>query len=72
MYAIGWFVVVLVLAIAAFALTFNLQLEDGVATSNSTFGAPGIAGVGKSMWATFLFAILGVRRAHFLDLRARV
>eukprot|EP01052_Picozoa_sp_SAG31_P024753 SAG31_NODE_2127_length_6390_cov_3.714036_4_plen_282_part_00 len=67
--AIRGFALVLVLAIGAFALTFNLQfgdmqMEDSsevmVNTSTShTYGEPGIAGLPRSLWATFLFAVMG-------------
>jgi hypothetical protein len=72
--AIKAFLIVLALAVMAFSLSFNLQMQaaDTVATADaadvstsnaaaivSAYGAPGLAGMQSSLWATFLLAILG-------------
>jgi hypothetical protein len=69
--AIKFFLLVLALAVSAFSLSFNLQMQTvdaSSATSSSVtgaaeplpaYGAPGMAGMQRSLWATFLFTILG-------------
>lgn len=49
------------MAILAFALTFNTLEEQAPhnGTQLATFGEPGLAGLQSSIWATFLFTILG-------------
>ena len=96
MHEIKFFLLVLILAVCAFSLSFNLQMQQvtvddtagapdvaaaadaagefsmmsnsssnssggsgNVAVDMSAYGAPGLDGMGRSLWATFLLTILG-------------
>ena len=52
---------VLGVVIVAFGMTFQLQMQELVHNNTHVgeYGNPGLSGLQHSMWATFLFTILG-------------